>query len=118
MTQKERLINWIAALRSGDYKQGQGCLRGEKNQFCCLGVAADLILNKWTYDDFTKKYWWNDISFLYGTLKEEALHQYGMTHEDQQHLAQMNDDGDYAYTFYEIANYIEETILTRLTDEN
>ena len=40
---------WIAALRSGDYKQGENALRmpdsDDKNAscFCCLGVACDLI---------------------------------------------------------------------------
>lgn len=37
---------WIAALRSGEYKQGQGMLchvgDGETREFCCLGVLADL----------------------------------------------------------------------------
>jgi hypothetical protein len=31
----------IAALRSGEYKQGMNCLR-EGGAFCCLGVASDL----------------------------------------------------------------------------
>ena len=34
---------WIEALRSGEYKQGQGCLHNHnKNTFCCLGVLCDL----------------------------------------------------------------------------
>ena len=32
---------WTAALRSGNYKQGQRNLR-KNNQFCCLGVLCDL----------------------------------------------------------------------------
>ena len=32
---------WIAALRSGKYKQGRGRLR-DGNKFCCLGVLCDL----------------------------------------------------------------------------
>lgn len=35
---------WIAALRSGDYKQGQGALRRRENTFCCLGVLMDLAV--------------------------------------------------------------------------
>lgn len=34
---------WLAALRSGDYKQGRAVLRNSNNEFCCLGVACDLI---------------------------------------------------------------------------
>lgn len=32
---------WVAALRSGEYKQGTGKLKNEKNEFCCLGVLCD-----------------------------------------------------------------------------
>ena len=32
---------WIAALRSGEYSQGDGRLRSHKG-FCCLGVLCDL----------------------------------------------------------------------------
>ena len=32
---------WVAALRSGEYKQGRGQLRSE-DLFCCLGVLCDL----------------------------------------------------------------------------
>lgn len=34
---------WVDALRSGEYEQGQYCLRDEFNCFCCLGVAADVL---------------------------------------------------------------------------
>jgi hypothetical protein len=30
---------WVDALRSGQYKQGRGCLRYE-DRYCCLGVLA------------------------------------------------------------------------------
>lgn len=43
---------WVAALRSGEYKQGMGSLRSSSNEFCCLGVLCDLhskeIDCKWT----------------------------------------------------------------------
>jgi len=32
---------WVAALRSGDYKQGHFQLR-KNNEFCCLGVLCNL----------------------------------------------------------------------------
>lgn len=32
---------WVAALRSGEYKQGTGQLR-YRNEFCCLGVLCNL----------------------------------------------------------------------------
>lgn len=33
---------WIAALRSGKYKQGRGQLRSLNNNYCCLGVLCDV----------------------------------------------------------------------------
>ena len=33
---------WIAALRSGKYKQGKKFLNKEGTRFCCLGVLCDL----------------------------------------------------------------------------
>lgn len=43
---------WLAALRSGDYKQGTGSLRKSdandpgvlRDQFCCLGVLCELAV--------------------------------------------------------------------------
>lgn len=42
---QERKAQWVAALRSGEYKQGAGRLHRVINGeelFCCLGVACDL----------------------------------------------------------------------------
>lgn len=33
---------WVAALRSGDYKQGKKRLRNSRGAFCCLGVLCNL----------------------------------------------------------------------------
>jgi len=33
---------WIAALRSGKYKQGKHRLRSDTDEFCCLGVLCDI----------------------------------------------------------------------------
>lgn len=33
---------WVAALRSGEYAQGDGQLRSVSNRFCCLGVLCDI----------------------------------------------------------------------------
>lgn len=37
---------WVEALRSGEYKQGAGCLRTTDDCFCCLGVLADLYVKE------------------------------------------------------------------------
>lgn len=39
---KEIAKKWVAALRSGEYKQGKGQLRDTENRFCCLGVLCNL----------------------------------------------------------------------------
>lgn len=41
---------WVAALRSGNYKQGRNYLR-QGDEFCCLGVLCDISgLGKWEND--------------------------------------------------------------------
>lgn len=46
---------WIAALRSGEYKQGGGALRSDDNSYCCLGVLCDIIdPNAWHGDAWEK----------------------------------------------------------------
>lgn len=34
---------WVAALRSGEYKQGIGHLQTKDGGFCCLGVLCDVV---------------------------------------------------------------------------
>ena len=46
---------WINALRSGDYEQGNNRLRTLDNKFCCLGVLCTLMPGKWHDDQFVYK---------------------------------------------------------------
>ena len=39
---REIAKKWIKALRSGKYQQGSDRLRGDGDQFCCLGVLCNL----------------------------------------------------------------------------
>lgn len=46
---------WTQFLRSGEYEQTQGKLRGEGNKRCCLGVLCDIYKQEhenaeWEYD--------------------------------------------------------------------
>jgi hypothetical protein len=44
---------WVAALRSGEYRKGKGLLhaKGEKrDKFCCLGVLCDLAVKAGAID--------------------------------------------------------------------
>ena len=38
----ENAKKWVAALRSGEFKQGVRQLRGKDDSYCCLGVACEL----------------------------------------------------------------------------
>lgn len=39
---EEIKAEWLTALRSGDYAQGNGRLRTAGDRFCCLGVLCDI----------------------------------------------------------------------------
>jgi hypothetical protein len=50
MVNKENIAKWVAALRSGNFKQGHGYLcsyketeTGRDYRYCCLGVACQLL---------------------------------------------------------------------------
>jgi hypothetical protein len=40
---RELRDRWVAALRSGEYKQGRDQLRTPGGSFCCLGVLAETV---------------------------------------------------------------------------
>lgn len=48
----EQKLQWIAALLSGDYRQGKGRLRTPHDTYCCLGVECDVAaqqgMGEWT----------------------------------------------------------------------
>lgn len=105
---KEIAEKWIAALRSGKYKQGRACLQ-KGDQFCCLGVLCDILeiprngvdLNHRTcFGEF------NDVSYL----PREAVEISGMKNNSGalgafDSLVKMNDCG---LNFDQIADTIEE----------
>jgi hypothetical protein len=109
---------WIAALRSGEYKQGIGQLIARTHagevKHCCLGVLAELagidreeLQNKEHLDSIDRQDIlgsWN--SRIPGEPAYEA--HFDSTHTTaQRRLAAMNDNG---CTFCEIADEIERTL--------
>jgi hypothetical protein len=111
---------WLAALRGGDYKQGQDMLRSEDGScFCCLGVLCDIIgPNEWSINkvdecDGMTYFGWvhpngyghNDALFGDALLDYDFSNSIGLGVDEQRDLAGMNDEGR---TFEEIADYIEE----------
>ena len=65
---------WVAALRSGNYKQTQGRLKKE-DAFCCLGVLCDIVKDKvkgkWVKTEEASYYAGADIFAIENGLKNE-----------------------------------------------
>lgn len=72
---QEIKAKWVAALRSGKYKQGKGCLKTADGTMCCLGVLSDLFIQ----ENPKRAQWATEINndgqyaFEYGVDAEEAL---------------------------------------------
>lgn len=119
---KER---WVAALRSGDYRQTKGALR-DSDGFCCLGVLCEITKEEtgleWTVDG------WFDGSRigLGGRISEtvgirEATIPLETIPPTQRHLAGdprtvkrdywLSDLNDRGFTFDQIADLIEASDL-------
>lgn len=110
---------WLAALRSGDYKQGTGCLHDEDNdEYCCLGVGAPIGYpgGHWTRE--TWKLTSGDWMGAFGGVRPK-----GETYSDHylstifdlapgqlRQLVAMNDD--IGASFNDIADWIEANIET------
>jgi hypothetical protein len=94
---------WIAALRSGAYKQGRRNLRDDLDNFCCVGVLCDIVNpNAWSDATHTpvKVFEKGYYSILPHSVREKVG---GPLDEDVYYS--MNDRA--LMTFDEIANYIE-----------
>lgn len=96
---------WIAALRSGEYKQTIETLKDDKG-FCCLGVACDISkVSEWRGE----KYLGASIGmppkvqFYFGIQGSEG----SMSNRDYHSLTIMNDCGE---SFQKIAAVIEEEL--------
>lgn len=97
---------WVAALRSGEYKQGDACLYSQ-GSFCCLGVAcvvAGLPTDMLVHNSYIPIGW--DLP--------KALRGIPSDNEVVSVLTLMNDgdrrDGSPALPFTAIADYIETNL--------
>lgn len=104
---------WVAALRSGEYKQGVGMLKlrdGDDLLYCCLGVLCDI-----THPDGWLKLpasgpsevWeqFGNTAFVPWEIRREV----GATESELWPLVDMNDRRP-SDTFAQIADYIEENL--------
>jgi hypothetical protein len=122
---KEIKEQWVSALRSGKYKQGNGALRNIKDEFCCLGVLCDIVApEKWELNNKTLLYGidnkskYLETAVLFSEIREltgvelTCVGEYGefegsvsYNNIDHDNLVSLNDEG---MSFEEIANVIEE----------
>jgi hypothetical protein len=101
---------WVAALRSGEYEQGQGYLRKD-GAFCCLGVGCEILRKDFseeisiTVDD--DEDYADAVSYNgYAQYLSKGIRTFiGLDGTDEGQLATLNDDE--GRTFHEIADYIE-----------
>jgi hypothetical protein len=97
----ELKVKWIAALRSGKYRQGLGRLRGGDNSYCCLGVLCDVRdSTAWNGNTYTN----NSVVGMAKNLLDEV----GISQDVHNLLAAMNDEDK--QTFPDIADWIEENL--------
>ena len=107
---------WVAALRSGDYKQAKGQLRTSDNSFCCLGVLCNLhaedhpkIAREQTdpIRYISQKDILPDAVCSWSGMESKAGYAYNIKIGTREYttLAEANDAGA---TFEQIANWIEK----------
>lgn len=104
---------WVAALRSGKYKQGKKYLRNKKDDtFCCAGVLCDILLKKagktWDEDEGSGFYAFNSAHVLSISEREAVGLPIGLQLEKNgrtDSIYVMNDHRD--LSFNEIADLIE-----------
>lgn len=135
-TPDEVRAEWVGALRSGIYEQGQGVLRDARESYCCLGVLCDLAaragVGKWNPPDHGAGYQfdatptssdadsesWFDISRT--DLPRQVAKWAGITDEgtlvDPEYWSSVNEPADSliglndsaGYDFDQIADVIEQ----------
>lgn len=118
--QKKNREKWIAALRSGKYKQGKGCLFDGENH-CCLAVASEVYAEdtgngKFVLEDggyyfvegnsCSKNYLIASVMDYFGlsTMRGDFKTNVETEYVYYKNLSSINDNGK---TFEEIADVIE-----------
>lgn len=106
---------WVAALRSGDYKQGEGALKDIEGCNCCLGVLAEINGVESRFYDEENDCWvtHDDNHLIYDFEGDERSTEVpvgycGLKSSVIDTLIVMNDTEN--KTFPEIADFIEENL--------
>lgn len=100
---------WLAALRSGEYKQGRGFLQRD-GKFCCLGVLCDLHDKEtggegWKSNNSCVKSYQGAQYMAPLTVARWAGIEADLSRDSVYLWASLNDEGK---TFAEIADIIEQ----------
>lgn len=112
---RERAMELVAALRSGDFKQGRENLCRD-GRFCCLGVACNIANLEYEESDGLVAY----SGFYTAVLPPKAQSIYGFCGDvgerrdgsrlriGMRSFTSLADANDRGVTFAEIADYIEQ----------
>jgi hypothetical protein len=113
----ERRKRWVASLRSGEFKQGTGCLKDNNDKYCCLGVACEIYRRETSDGEWlplANNYEFKSHVDEFDTviLTPAVVEYFGLKCENPKiknslryTLAELNDKG---FSFEQIANVIEE----------
>lgn len=107
MNNIDEIKKWVAALRSGEYKQTKKTLQDEFG-YCCLGVACHVL--------YPEKLVCQN-GYILGAMPENQLYipiwlktiDYDFKTKTGVRLSELNDSGK--YTFNNIANFIERVYI-------
>ncbi|CAB4140973.1 hypothetical protein UFOVP401_47 [uncultured Caudovirales phage] len=117
---------WVAALRSGKYRQGSGHLRKD-GCYCALGVLCDLFVQdrehegvSWdtTFDEYYfVRYEKDQATYYYEFLNPAVMKWAGVRHENpafwmesaEEYFTVSDLNDDQTLSFEEIATIIEES---------
>lgn len=101
---------WIAALRSGKFKQCDGELHNLEGSFCCLGVLLESQgWEEQAYHGGKYSYYISqdgDVNDEENELSDDTRAEFGLTKFQETHLIKMNDTEKKSFTF--ISNWIED----------
>lgn len=98
--QKRRVRKWIAALRSGEYKQGHRVLKSSAG-YCCLGVAC-VVAGRAIRD--AEEFLPEPIIKYYGLKNKRGI--YAFSSRDL-----VNDNDSRNHSFKQIALTIEQQLV-------
>ena len=120
MANRENIDKWIAALRSGEFKQGRGQLLTNYGGYCCLGVACEVYrrenggewIDKEIGSGETQKEFKGSAAVLPVEVEDWlgiSSHNPMLFDSDNEYHSATDLNDSFGYTFDQIADAIERT---------